>query len=64
MEYLSIRKAELSDLPQILDVYEYARKFMAETGNPGQWGSKFPLESRIREDMEEQQLYAVEKETA
>ena len=62
VKYLSIRKAELSDLPQILTVYEYARKFMAETGNPGQWGSKFPLESRIREDIEEQQLYAVEKE--
>ncbi len=62
MEHLSVRRAELPDLPQILTVYEYARKFMADTGNPGQWGDTYPLESQILEDIEKNQFYVVEKE--
>ena len=33
-----IRKSETSDLPRMLEIYEYARAFMAEHGNPNQWG--------------------------
>ncbi len=34
-----IRQAEEADLPVILEIYAYARDFMAENGNPHQWGA-------------------------
>lgn len=37
-----IRLAESGDLPLILNIYEYARGFMAENGNPSQWGKITP----------------------
>lgn len=62
MGELFIRTADWKDLPEIDLIYQYARVFMAETGNPAQWGMKFPLESQIREDIEKKQLYAAENQ--
>ncbi|BBM35919.1 acetyltransferase [Pseudoleptotrichia goodfellowii] len=57
----NIRNADLSDLKEIMDIYEYARKFMKQTGNRNQWVNKFPPESLIKEDIEKKQLYIIEK---
>ena len=46
-----IEKATLSQLPQILKIYEKARKFMSESGNPTQWGTYYPTEEMIRQDI-------------
>ena len=46
-----IEKATLSQLPQILKIYEKARKFMSESGNPPQWGTYYPTEEMIRQDI-------------
>ncbi|MCT6918329.1 MAG: N-acetyltransferase, partial [Bifidobacteriales bacterium] len=46
-----IRHATMDDFEAIMPVYAYARKRMAETGNPRQWGDKYPLPERIREDI-------------
>ena len=35
-----IRLAKEKDLDNIQEIYVYARKFMAEHGNPTQWGHK------------------------
>ncbi len=49
---LFIRQATLSDLPRQMDIYAGARLFMAETGNPGQWGpDRWPPESLVRDDV-------------
>ena len=32
-----ILKAQICDLEEILVIYERARRFMAENGNPNQW---------------------------
>lgn len=48
-----IQKATLSQLPEILRIYETARRFMAQTGNPTQWGDAYPPESMIRQDIRE-----------
>ena len=37
-----IRKATEQDVPEVLEVFKYARKFMAEHGNPTQWGDGYP----------------------
>ena len=46
-----IRKATKQDLPRIEEIYAYARKFMAETGNPNQWGNTTPMTSQLVEDI-------------
>lgn len=42
METMQIRQANIEDLPQLLALYDHARIFMAEHGNPGPVGKKLP----------------------
>ena len=37
-----ITLATAADLPQILAIYAHARAFMAQHGNPNQWGASPP----------------------
>ena len=47
-----IRKTVESDLPRVLEIYARARAFMAETGNPRQWGpTRWPPEALLRQDI-------------
>ena len=46
-----IQKATLSQLSQIMAIYETARAFMAQSGNPDQWGVAYPPEEMIRQDI-------------
>jgi len=49
---MRIRKSEPADIGRIMEIYAGARKFMAEHGNPNQWGpTNWPPEALIREDM-------------
>lgn len=59
---MAIRLAEKRDLSEILKIYEYARNFMAENGNPNQWGNKYPLKEDFEADIEKKQLYVCETE--
>ena len=47
-----IRCAKENDLPEILRIYEYARGFMARTGNPNQWTGGHPREELLRGEMD------------
>lgn len=52
-EQMVIRHASKEDLKRIMAIYEYARRFMAEHGNPNQWGpTNWPPEELIERDME------------
>ncbi len=55
-----IRKAEVADLPQILEIYERARAFMRETGNPTQWQGGYPQREVLICDIQKGQLYVYE----
>ena len=57
---MKIRMATESDLPALLAIYERARAFMCETGNPTQWAGGYPSEKTVRDDLETQHLYAIE----
>ena len=58
---MKIRKTTEKDLPRIMEIYSYARKFMAEHGNPNQWGpTNWPPEYLIREDIKEGCSYVCE----
>lgn len=52
-----IRLATLEDLSIIKDIYAHARSFMASTGNPNQWGSSYPSEELLLEDISKNELY-------
>ena len=54
-----IRPARLEDLDEILKIYEIAKRFMAETGNPTQWAGSYPQRELLEEDIESQGLYVV-----
>ena len=58
MEY-QIRKAIWEDLPRIEEIYAYARKFMAETGNPNQWGNTTPQTCLLKDDIKKGNLYVL-----
>lgn len=60
-----VRKAVESDYNRIMEIYEIARSFMAETGNPHQWGDLgYPYPDLIKEDIEKQRLLVIiENET-
>lgn len=52
-----IERATLSQLPQIMEVYANARAFMAQNGNPLQWGQHYPPEAMIRQDILDGKCY-------
>lgn len=52
-----IEQATLSQLPQIMQVYAKARAFMAQNGNPLQWGQNYPPEEMIRQDILDGKCY-------
>ena len=55
---MDIRHSTPEDLPRMLEIYEYARRFMAEHGNPLQWGpTRWPPEAQLRRDIEEGDSY-------
>lgn len=53
-----IRKALESDIPRMMEIYAQARTFMAEHGNPEQWGAdNWPPERLIHKDIEAGKSY-------
>lgn len=58
MEY-SIETAAMTDLSRIEEIYANARDFMAQTGNPNQWGTTHPPVSQLKRDIERGRLYVV-----
>lgn len=46
---MQIKQAEMKDLPQMLLIYQQARQFMRETGNPNQWKDTYPEERVVKQ---------------
>lgn len=63
MAYI-VRKARPEDLPRIEQIYTHARRFMAEHGNPNQWGKTNPPIAQLAQDIQNRLLYVVSDETA
>ena len=58
MDY-TVRKATWEDLPTIEQMYANARRFMAETGNPNQWGNTTPVTSLLEDDIRKGLLHVM-----
>lgn len=52
-----IETATMQDLPALLEIYAYARTFMAKSGNPHQWADGTPGEETLRNDIKKGQLF-------
>ena len=48
---MEIRKTKLSEINTVMKIYEAARNFMKQTGNPNQWGDNRPEQSKIETDI-------------
>lgn len=48
---LTIRKAELCDLDLIMPIFDCARRFMIQTGNPTQWADGYPERSFMENEI-------------
>ena len=56
--HMIIRKSSVQDLNRIMEIYAYAREFMAQHGNPNQWGpTNWPPEALIRADIADGNSY-------
>lgn len=55
-----IRPATQADMEEILKIYAQARRFMAENGNPTQWGQHHPAREILEEDIGLNRLYVLE----
>jgi RimJ/RimL family protein N-acetyltransferase len=54
---MEIKKAEVKQIEQIMDIYKYAREFMKKNGNGEQWGDRHPPRELIEEDIRRKKLY-------
>ena len=55
---MEIRKTGPEDLDRVMEIYAYAREFMARTGNPNQWGpTRWPPRRLIENDIREGNSY-------
>lgn len=52
-----IRKTVLEDLDNVMDIYEGARRFMKESGNPNQWGDNYPDKNMLINDISDGNSY-------
>ncbi|MBP3241943.1 MAG: GNAT family N-acetyltransferase [Oribacterium sp.] len=60
---MRIRKSNETDFKRIMEIYEYARGFMAKTGNPNQWGpTNWPPEALIHDDISNGNSYVCTNE--
>lgn len=48
---MEIRKTKIEELDKVMEIYAYARKFMAEHDNPNQWKNNKPSKEQIENDI-------------
>ena len=59
---MQIRKTVSEDLPAISEIYENAKRFMRDSGNPNQWKDDKPNIDTAREDMDNGVGYVLEND--
>lgn len=57
-----IRPAKITDIDAAHEIYEAARAFMKESGNPNQWGGTYPAKSDVIDGIKAGVSYVCEDE--
>ena len=60
---VTVRNATLADLPAIMTIYHSAQEFMIRSGNPNQWGRRYPTEQLIADEIRRGVCYVITNET-
>lgn len=58
---IRIRKALISDIDRIMDIFAVAREFMKSTGNPNQWINGYPQRELIISEIDKGHCYVCVK---
>lgn len=56
-EEAQIAFATLADLDRILEIYDIAKQYMRDSGNPNQWNGAYPDRETLERDIQKRQLY-------
>ena len=48
---MKVRLATIEDMPVLLEIYQRARAFMMQAGNPNQWPEGHPSKDDLLEEM-------------
>lgn len=59
---MTVRKTKQEDLEPVMALYANARVFMAEHGNPDQWGTSYPERTLVEADVTGGNSYVCESE--
>ena len=59
---MNIRLSQIEDIPAIMAIYDVARQFMKDQGNPTQWDGGYPSASLIEDDIAAGHFFVVEEE--
>ena len=62
IDEITMRRAKDEDIPALMEIFEKARRYMAETGNPNQWAENYPGEKLLCEDIERGDSYVCVKD--
>ncbi|ANN63526.1 acetyltransferase [Brachyspira hyodysenteriae] len=54
---MQIRKTTVNDIDKILEIFDYARKFMAENNNANQWINGYPGKKDVESDIKNDSSY-------
>ncbi len=54
---MEIKKAEMGQLDAVMEIYHTAQTYMAQHGNPSQWGTEYPSRELVAGDIAKGQLY-------
>lgn len=60
MTQINIRPTVIADLPAVMDIYEYARKRMSQSGNATQWTNGYPSHQIVTADIVNGNSYVIE----
>ena len=55
-----IRKTIIPDLPKVMEIFDYAREYMDDSGNRNQWTNGYPTKQLIVEDIDKGFSYVCE----
>ena len=59
---MKVRLATIEDMPVLLEIYQRARAFMMQAGNPNQWPEGHPSKDELLEEMRQDRFYVLESE--
>ncbi len=59
---MKIRLSQTEDIPAIMEIYDVARQFMKDQGNPTQWDGDYPSAGLIEEDIVAGHSFVIEED--